>query len=114
VPGVVGFAGDFTDKEWMEIDLNSPSDSPCAGSVYVAYTSFHGAFGNSPIKFNRSANGGATFGQSKGISTGGPAGTPNNQGADIAVRHEIYVTPRPEPARASSIKHNQVDRCGKH
>jgi len=76
VPGVVGFAGDFTDKEWMEIDLNSPSASPCVGSVYVAYTSFHGAFGNSPIKFNRSTDGGATFAQSRGISTGGPDGTP--------------------------------------
>ena len=85
VPGVVGFAGDFTDKESMEIVLNSSSASPCAGSVYVAYTSIHGAIGNSPIKFSRSADGGTTFGQSKGISTGGPDGTPNNQGADIAV-----------------------------
>jgi hypothetical protein len=93
VPGVIGFAGDFTDKEWMEVDLNSSSDSLCAGSVYVAYTSFHGAFGNSPIKFNRSKDGGVTFGQSSGISTGGSQTTQNNQGADVAVASNgrIYV-----------------------
>jgi hypothetical protein len=28
VPGVIGFAGSFTDKEWMEIDL-IPAASPC-------------------------------------------------------------------------------------
>src|SRR5215211_2993879 len=39
VPGVVGFAGTFTDKEWMEID-NYP-DSPCSGYIYVAHTNFH-------------------------------------------------------------------------
>ena len=32
VPGVVGFAGTFTDKEWMEIDTNPPGASPCAGT----------------------------------------------------------------------------------
>ncbi len=37
--------------------------------------------------------GGATFSQPKVISTGGPSGTPNNQGADIAVGPDgaIYV-----------------------
>ena len=34
--GPAGFAGTFTDKEWMEIDRNAPSASPCAGNVYVA------------------------------------------------------------------------------
>jgi hypothetical protein len=85
VPGVIGFAGDFTDKEWLEVDLNSPSASPCSGSVYVAWTSFHGAFGNSPIKFARSTDGGASFSPHQTVSTGGSEGTPNNQGADIAV-----------------------------
>src|SRR5215211_6850454 len=28
VPGAVGFAGNFTDKPWMEVDLNSPAASP--------------------------------------------------------------------------------------
>lgn len=93
VPGVIGFAGDFTDKEWMEIDTNPAAASACAGSVYVAYTSFHGAFGNSPIKFNRSTDGGATFARSKTISTGGSDTTQSNQGADIAVASNgrIYV-----------------------
>jgi len=93
VPGVIGFAGDFTDKEWLEVDLNSPAASPCSGSVYVAWTSFHGAFGNSPIKFARSTDGGAGFSQPKTISTGGSSGTPYNQGADIAVASDgtIYL-----------------------
>ncbi|MGH3078074.1 MAG: hypothetical protein ACRDPZ_07810 [Gaiellaceae bacterium] len=41
VPGVAGFAGTFTDKEWMEVDTNAPSSSPCAGNVYVTHTNFH-------------------------------------------------------------------------
>jgi hypothetical protein len=119
VPGVIGFAGDFTDKEWMEMDLNSPSASPCAGSVYVAYTSFHGAFGNSPIKFNRSTDGGATFGQSKGISTGGAEGTPNNQGADIAVApngtiYVAYAAFQRGAQGGSSIGIVRSTDCGKH
>jgi hypothetical protein len=80
-----GFAGQFTDKEWMEIDLNSPAASPCAGSVYVSFTSFRGLGGTSPIVFSRSTDGGVTFSQRRTISTGGPAGTISNQGADIAV-----------------------------
>jgi len=85
VPGVIGFAGKFTDKNWMEIDTNLPAASPCAGNVYVAHTNFHGARGNSPIVFSSSSDGGATFTGPKTISTGGPSGTPNNQGVDIAV-----------------------------
>ena len=92
VPGVAGFVGTFTDKEWMEIDTNSPSASQCAGNVYVAHTNFHSS-GSSPIMFSRSTNGGATFSQPKTISTGSPSGTPRNQGADIAIGPDgtIYV-----------------------
>jgi hypothetical protein len=89
VPGVIGFAGTFTDKEWMEVDTYEAS--PCSGNVYVAHTNFHGAAGNSPIMFSRSADGGETFSQSKTISTGGPAGTPRNQGVDIAVASDGTV-----------------------
>ena len=85
VPGVAGFAGRFTDKEWAEIDLNLPAASPCSGNIYVAYTDFHANFGSSPIKFSRSTDGGATFSPTKTISTGGSSGTPHNQGVDIAV-----------------------------
>ena len=93
VPGVIGFAGLFTDKDWMEVDQNSPAASPCAGNVYVAHTNFHGALGNSPIMFSRSSDGGATFSQPKTVSTGGSSGTPINQGADIAVAPDgtIYI-----------------------
>jgi hypothetical protein len=85
VPGAAGFAGRFTDKEWAEIDLNSPQASKCSGNIYVAYTDFHANFGSSPIKFSRSTDGGATFSPTKTISTGGSSGTPHNQGVDIAV-----------------------------
>jgi len=90
---VIGFAGVFTDKDWMEIDQNSPADSPCAGQRVLAHTNFHGALGNSPIMFSRSNDGGATFSQPKVVSTGGPEGTPSNQGADIAVAPDgtIYI-----------------------
>jgi hypothetical protein len=93
VPGVVGFAGRFTDKEWMEIDLNSPSASLCSGNIYVAYTDFRGGFGSSPIMFSRSTDGGVTFSKTKTISTGGSSGTPHNQGADIAIAPDgtVYV-----------------------
>ena len=91
VPGVIGFAGTFTDKDWMEIDQNSLS--PCSGNIYVTHTNFHGASGNSPIMFSLSTDGGATFSQPKTISTGGPSGTPYNQGTDITVASNgtIYV-----------------------
>ena len=93
VPGAAGFVGTFTDKEWMEIDLNSPAASPCSGSVYVAHTNFHASFGSSPIMFSRSTDGGASFSQPKTISTGGSSGTPDNQGVDVAVASNgtIYV-----------------------
>jgi hypothetical protein len=93
VPGAAGFVGTFTDKEWMEIDVNAPAASPCAGNVYVAHTNFHAASGSAPIMFSRSSDGGATFTQPRTISTGGPGGTPNNQGVDIAVAPNgtIYV-----------------------
>jgi hypothetical protein len=93
VPGNAGFAGKFVDKEWMEIDTNPLASSPCAGSVYVAWTSFHGVNGNSPIIFSRSSDGGASFAPHKVISTGGKGGTPVNQGVDIAVASDgtIYV-----------------------
>ena len=93
VPGAAGFAGTFTDKEWAEIDTNSPEESACAGYIYVAHTNFHANFGSSPIMFSRSTDGGVTFSNPKTISTGGPSGTPHNQGVDIAVASDgtIYV-----------------------
>jgi hypothetical protein len=93
VPGAAGFVGTFTDKEWMEIDGNSPAASPCAGFVYVAHTNFHASFGSAPIMFSRSMDGGASFSRPQTISTGGQSGTPSNQGTDIAVAPDgtIYV-----------------------
>jgi len=93
VPGAAGFAGTFTDKEWMEIDSNSLTASACAGNVYVAHTNFHANFGSSPIVFSRSTDGGTTFSQPKTITTGSPSGTPHNQGVDIAVASDgtIYA-----------------------
>jgi hypothetical protein len=93
VPGVAGFVGTFTDKEWMEVDGNSPAASRCAGNVYVAHTNFHASFGSAPIMFSTSTDGGASFSQPQTISSGGPSGTPNNQGVDISVASDgtIYV-----------------------
>lgn len=90
VPGAVGFAGTFTDKEWLETDTFA--SSPCEGSVYVAHTNFH-ASGSSPIMFSRSTDGGVTFTHPKVVSTGGSSGTPQNQGADLAVAPDgtIYL-----------------------
>ena len=58
VPGVAGFVGTFTDKEWMEVDGNAPVGSPCAGNVYVAHTNFHALVRNAPIVFSSSTDGG--------------------------------------------------------
>ena len=89
----VGFAGNFTDKPWMEVDLNSPSASPCSGNVYYADTNFHGALGGSPVMFIRSTDGGVTWSSPHQISNGGRQGASHNQGADIAVAPNgtIYV-----------------------
>jgi hypothetical protein len=113
-----GFAGEFTDKEWMEIDLNSPASSPCAGSIYVSFTSFHGLAGSFPIVFSRSADGGASFSKGGPISTGGQEGTVSTQGSDIAVAPNgtVYVSYRTfasqnEPARVQVVKSTD---CGQH
>ena len=113
-----GFAGDFVDKEWMEIDMNSPAASVCAGNVYVTYTSFHGVNGNFPIKFSHSSDGGQTFSPPRVISTGGQAGTARNQGSDIAVAPDgtIYVAYHAFAAGADqeSIRIVKSTDCGKH
>ena len=118
VPGVIGFAGTFTDKEWAELDLNSPTASPCSGNIYVAHTNFHGALGNSPIVISVSTDGGATFAGPRTISTGGPGGTPKNQGADIAVApdgtiHVAYAAFE-QSTRVTSINAVRSRDCGKH
>jgi len=110
-----GFAGDFVDKEWMEVDTSS---SPCQGNVYVTWTSFHGVNGNFPIKFSRSTDGGATFAPSKTISTGGKAGTRGNQGSDIAVApdgtiHVAYRTFAQGNDPTSTISTVKSTDCGK-
>jgi hypothetical protein len=88
-----GFAGNFTDKPWMEVDLNAPAASPCSGNVYFADTDFHGVVGSSPVVFSRSTDGGVTWSPPRTISTGGRQGASHNQGADIAVASDgtVYV-----------------------
>ena len=116
VPGVAGFVGKFTDKEWLEVDGNAPASSPCAGNVYVAHTNFH-ASGASPIVFSTSTDGGASFSHPQTISTGSPAGTPNNQGVDIAVASDgtIYVaySAFERSTGASSINIVKSTDCGR-
>lgn len=109
-----GFAGIFVDKEWMEIDLNAPAASPCAGHVYVSFTSFRGLAGAFPIVFSRSSNGGASFSSPRVISTGGPAGTVRTQGSDIAVAPNgtVYVAYR--TFGPFSIQVVKSTNCGLH
>jgi len=113
-----GFAGTFVDKEWMEIDLNSPADSPCAGSVYVSFTSFHGVAGSFPIKVSRSDDGGASFSNPKVVTTGGRDGTVYSQGSDIAIGADgaVYVAYRTFASNsdAASIQLVKSSDCGKH
>jgi len=113
------FAGTFVDKEWMELDVNSPAASPCAGNVYVTHTPFHGVNGSFPIVFSRSTDGGATFSQPRVISSGGPAGTRGNQGSDIAVGPDgtIYVAYRTFPGGSdatSTVSIVKSTDCGRH
>lgn len=111
-----GFAGEFVDKEWMQTDYYA--NSPCAGNVYVTYTAFHGVGGNFPIKFSASTDGGVTFPNPRTISSGGQAGTPRNQGSDIAVGPDgdVYVAYRTFPDGSnpsSTISIVKSTDCGK-
>ncbi len=119
VPGQpFGFAGEFVDKEWMEIDGNSPSASRCAGNVYVTHTAFHGVAGNSPIRFSRSTDGGRSFSRALALSTGGRDGTVYNQGSDIAVGPDgsVYVVYRSfvQDGDPSAVRLVKSTDCGKH
>jgi hypothetical protein len=102
----------------MEIDVNPSTSNPCAGSVYVTYTSFHGVAGNFPIKFSRSTDGGASFSQPRTISTGGRAGSVRTQGSDIAVAPDgtLYVAYRTFTTNsdAASIQTVKSVDCGRH
>lgn len=113
-----GFAGDFVDKEWLEVDTNASAASQCAGNVYVTYTSFHGAAGNFPIKFSVSADGGTTFSNPRVISTGGKQGNPRSQGSDIGIAPDgtIYVAYRTFAGNADpdAISIVRSTDCGKH
>ena len=113
-----GFAGEFVDKEWLEIDQNPSSASPCAGNVYVSFTSFHGVSGSFPMVISRSQDGGATFSQPRPVSTGGRAGTVRTQGSDVAVAPDgtLYLAYRTFTTNsdASSIQAVRSKDCGKH
>jgi hypothetical protein len=112
-----GFAGNFTDKPWMEVDLNSPAASPCSGNVYYADTNFHGQQGSSPVVFSRSTDGGVTWSSPHTISSGGTEGASHNQGADIAVAPNgtIYVAFEAFSSQgADSINFVKSTDCGQH
>ena len=112
-----GFAGNFTDKPWMEVDLNSPSASPCSGNVYYADTNFHGQHGSSPVTFSRSSDGGVTWTPPHVISTGGAEGASHNQGADIAVAANgtVYVAFESFSSQGvDTINFVKSTDCGEH
>lgn len=119
VPGVgASFVGKFVDKDWLEIDLNSPYASACSGNIYVTHTSFHGVGGSSPINFSRSTDGGVTFSNPRGISTGGSSGSIYSQGSDIAIGPDgtIYVAyiGFDLGSRQDAIRVVNSTDCGKH
>ncbi len=113
-----GFAGTFVDKEWMEIDLNTPAASPCAGNVYVSYTSFNGLAGAFPIVVGVSSDGGASFSQPRPVSTGGKDGTVSTQGSDIAIgpNGTVYVAYRTFRTNSDqrTVQVVKSTDCGKH
>jgi hypothetical protein len=111
-----GSAGEFVDKEWMEVD--DSATSPCAGNVYVTWTAFHGVGGNFPIRFSASSDGGASFSPAATLSTGGREGTRGNQGSDIAVGPDgtIWVAYRTFPGGndpTSAVSIVRSSDCGK-
>lgn len=89
----IGLPGPFPDKEWLEIDTNSPAASACAGTMYLSLTLFEGAFsspgrfpvGQLSLKVSRSTNGGASFSAPRMVSTGGPNGSLHTEGSSVAV-----------------------------
>ncbi|HWQ83497.1 MAG TPA: sialidase family protein, partial [Anaerolineales bacterium] len=112
-----GFAGEFVDKEWMEIDRYP--ESPCFGNVYVSFTPFHGVGGNSHIRFSRSTDGGASFSNPLPVNTGGQAGSTYNQGSDIAVGPDgaVYVAYIAYPSggeTSASVRIAKSSDCGQH
>ena len=112
-----GFAGNFTDKPWMEVDLNAPSASPCSGNVYYADTNFHGQQGSSPVTFSRSTDGGVTWSNPHVISSGGQGGASHNQGADVAVAPNgtIYVAFEAFSSQnVDTINFVKSTDCGEH
>jgi hypothetical protein len=117
VPAGQGFAGNFTDKPWMEVDLNSAAASPCAGNVYLADTNFHSVGGSSPVVFSRSTDGGVTWSPPRTISSGGADAASHNQGADIAVASDgtIYVAWEAFSQQGlDSINLVKSTDCGRH
>jgi BNR repeat-like domain len=112
-----GFAGNFTDKPWMEVDLNSPAASPCSGNVYYADTNFHGQNGSSPVTFSRSTDGGVTWSPPHVLSTGGQGAASHNQGADIAVAPNgtVYVAFEAFSSQGvDTINFVKSTDCGQH
>jgi len=78
--------GSFNDKTGIQVDQTS---SPFAGTVYAAWSDFHG-FGCNEIDIVRSTDHGATFSAPMKIS----GSICNNQGPNIAIgpNGEVYVS----------------------
>ena len=107
-----GFAGQFVDKEWIDIDSNP--DSPCFGNIYFTYTKFTGVSGAFPIVFSRSTDGGTKFSQPLLISQKGKDGSLTTQGSNITVGADgtVYVAYR--TFNPSTVHVVRSADCGKH
>ena len=111
------FAGNFTDKPWMEVDLNSPSASPCSGNVYYADTNFHGQQGSSPVTFSRFERRRRDVDATARDLDRGAQGASHNQGADIAVAANgtIYVAFESFSSQGvDTINFVKSTDCGQH
>ena len=78
--------GSFNDKTGIQVDQTS---SPFAGTVYAAWSDFHGS-GCNQINISRSTDHGATFSQPMKLS----GSICNNQGPNIAIgpAGQVYVS----------------------
>ena len=103
-----GFAGNFTDKPWMEVDLNAPSASPCSGYVYYADTNFHGQQGSSPIVFSRSTDGGTTWSSPRDDLNGRAGRSPVQPGRRHRGRSQRHRVRRVRSLQRAGRGHDQL------
>ncbi|MFO0980639.1 MAG: sialidase family protein [Planctomycetota bacterium] len=77
----------FQDKEFLAVDTTS---GPFSGNLYLSWTSKAPAYGDQPIFFSRSTDGGASF--STPISISVPGDVNHDSEPAVGPNGEVYVT----------------------